>query len=67
MKNIQSDPRVRVKVGRRWYDGVAHILPDDDIRQRMRYLHRPFNDVAVRAMGTEHLTIRVDLSAGGGS
>ena len=61
VKNIQADPHVRVKIGRRWYEGVAHILPDDDVRQRMRELRR-VNDLAVRAMGTEHLTIRVDLS-----
>lgn len=61
VKNIQSDPRVRVKVGRRWYNGVAHILPDDDVRERMRLLHRPVNDRAVLAMGTEQLTIRIDI------
>jgi deazaflavin-dependent oxidoreductase (nitroreductase family) len=60
VKNIQHDPRVRVKVGRRWYAGTAHILPDDDPYERMRWLKR-FNDRAVRAVGTEHLVIRVDL------
>jgi deazaflavin-dependent oxidoreductase (nitroreductase family) len=60
VKNIQADPRVRVKVGRHWFTGTAHILPDDDPRERMRKLARA-NDVAVRLMGTEHLVIRVDL------
>ena len=61
VKNIEADPRVRVKVGRRWYSGTAQILPDDDPYERMRWLRRPGNDTGVRLMGTEHLTIRVDL------
>jgi deazaflavin-dependent oxidoreductase (nitroreductase family) len=62
VKNIQADPRVRVKVGRRWRAGTAHILPDDDPYERMRILGRGVNDAAVRLVGTEHLVIRVDLT-----
>jgi deazaflavin-dependent oxidoreductase (nitroreductase family) len=62
VKNIQADPRVRVRVGRRWRSGTAHILPDDDPYERMRLLRRPGNDTAVRLVGTEHLVIRVDLN-----
>src|SRR3954447_2750751 len=61
VKNIVKDPRVRVKVGRRWYEGTARILPDDDPRQRLRWLRRPVNDSMLRLVGTEHLTIRIDL------
>ena len=61
VKNIQANPRVRVKVGRRWRSGTAHILPDDDPYERMRTLGRRANDTTVRLVGTEHLVIRVDL------
>ena len=61
VKNIQQDPRVRVKVGRRWYEGTAHILADDDPYERLRRLRRPVNDTLLVLMGTEQLTIRVDL------
>jgi deazaflavin-dependent oxidoreductase (nitroreductase family) len=61
VKNIQADPRVRVKVGRRWRSGTAHILPDEDPYARMRMLGRRLNDATVRLVGTEHLVIRVDL------
>jgi deazaflavin-dependent oxidoreductase (nitroreductase family) len=61
VRNIQSDPRVRVKVGRRWRSGTAHILPDEDPRERMRALGRPLNDAVVRLVGSEHLVVRVDL------
>ena len=61
VKNIEADPRVRVKVGRQWRPGTAHVLPDDDVRARMRALRRPVNDVAVRLMASDPLTVRVDL------
>jgi len=61
VKNIQANPRVRVKVGRTWFEGTAHILPDDDPIERIRWLGRPVNDTALRMVGTEHLVVRVDL------
>src|SRR3712207_427729 len=61
VKNIEANPRVRVKVGRRWYEGTAQILEDEDPAERMRMLRRRANDSMVRAMGTEHIVIRVDL------
>src|SRR5919201_5146033 len=61
VRNIERDPRVRVKVGRRWYTGTAHILPDDDPHARLRALRRPINDTGLRAMASELLVVRVDL------
>lgn len=61
VKNIEANPRVRVKVGRTWFDGTAHILEGDDPVERLRWLRRPANDTALRLVGTEHLVIRVDL------
>ena len=61
VKNIQHDPRVRVKVGRDWRSGTAHILPDEDPRERMRKLRRPLNDAIVRMVGSQALVIRIDL------
>ncbi|RUP04034.1 MAG: nitroreductase family deazaflavin-dependent oxidoreductase [Mycobacterium sp.] len=58
--NIKANPRVRVRIGGQWYTGAAHLLPEDDPRQRLRKLPR-FNGVGVRTMGTDLLTIRVDL------
>ena len=61
VKNIEANPRVRVKVGKAWFTGTAHILEDDDPYERMRWLGRATNDRLVRIVGTEHLVIRVDL------
>ena len=61
VKNIEAEPRVRVKVRRKWYSGTAHVLPDDDPYERIRWLGRPVNDSMLKLVGTEHLVVRVDL------
>jgi deazaflavin-dependent oxidoreductase (nitroreductase family) len=63
VRNIRVDPRVRVRLGGRWLTGTAHLLPDDDPVARLRTLPR-YNSAAVRALGTNLLTIRVDLTDG---
>lgn len=60
VKNIKADPHVRVRVGGRWRTGIAHLLPEDDPRERQRRL-RPVNAAVVRLMGTDLLTVRIDL------
>ncbi|MGW5441588.1 nitroreductase/quinone reductase family protein [Nocardia asteroides] len=61
VRNIQADNRVRVRLRGRWHAGVAHLLPEDDPRARLRALPR-YNSAAVRAVGTDLLTIRIDLT-----
>ena len=58
--NIKANPAVRVRINGQWRNGTAHLLPDDDPRQRLRSLPR-LNSAGVRTMGTDLLTIRVDL------
>ncbi|MGH3958133.1 nitroreductase/quinone reductase family protein, partial [Mycobacterium sp.] len=58
--NIKANPAVRVRIHGRWRNGTAHLLPDDDPRERLRSLPR-LNSAGVRTMGTDLLTIRVDL------
>ncbi|MDQ3849001.1 MAG: hypothetical protein M3296_00075, partial [Actinomycetota bacterium] len=41
--------------------GTAHVLPDDDPRERLRRIGRPVNALVVRGMGTDLLTVRIDL------
>jgi hypothetical protein len=70
VKNIEANPQVRVKVrtgsGVAWRAGTAHILDDDDPRDRWRRIGQ--GDLACRlcvpasaAMGTDPLTVRIDL------
>jgi deazaflavin-dependent oxidoreductase (nitroreductase family) len=65
VRNIEHDPRVRVKVGRRWLSGAATVLPEDDPRARLRMLNRPLNDIGLRAMASEMVVVRVDLDPPG--
>jgi deazaflavin-dependent oxidoreductase (nitroreductase family) len=61
VQNIKANPHVRVRLGGRWHNGTAHLVHDDDPRERLRSLPQ-LNSLAVRAMGTNLLTIRVDLT-----
>lgn len=65
VRNIEANPRVRVRIRGRWRSGTAHLLPDDDPRERQRSLGRRLsariNATAVRSFGTDLLTIRIDL------
>ena len=67
VRNIEANPRVRVRVGRRWRTGTARILTDDDWRERQRRLPNKVNSAMVRAVGTEHVTVRVDLDPASGA
>ncbi|MFE7212403.1 nitroreductase/quinone reductase family protein [Streptomyces sp. NPDC001698] len=60
VRNIRADPEVRVRIRGRWYEGTAYPLPGDDPVARLRGLPR-LNSTAVRALGTDLLTVRVDL------
>ena len=60
VRNIEANPRVRVKAGRRWRTGTAHLMPEDDPRERQRRLPR-INSATVRLMGSDLLTVRIDL------
>jgi deazaflavin-dependent oxidoreductase (nitroreductase family) len=70
VRNLQANPTVRVKVRRGlrpvWRQGVAHVLEADDPHARQRALGRwhplrALNAAFVRVMGSELLTIRIDL------
>ncbi len=67
VRNIQANPRVRVRLGRRWRTGTAHVLPDDDWRERQLRMSNRLNSAVVRAMGTDPVTVRVDLDPASGA
>jgi deazaflavin-dependent oxidoreductase (nitroreductase family) len=61
VKNIKVNPNVRVRLRGRWHNGTAHLVPDDDPRERLRSLPQ-FNSFGVRTFGTTLLSVRVDLT-----
>jgi deazaflavin-dependent oxidoreductase (nitroreductase family) len=60
VRNMKANPAVRVRIGGKWRNGTAHLLPDDDPVRRLGHLPR-LNSAVVRMMGSDLLTIRVDL------
>jgi deazaflavin-dependent oxidoreductase (nitroreductase family) len=61
VKNIKANPNVRVRLHGKWHRGVAHLVPDDDPKARLKSLPQ-FNSMGVRTFGSNLLTIRVDLT-----
>jgi deazaflavin-dependent oxidoreductase (nitroreductase family) len=70
IRNIAHDPRVRVKLRtglkQRWRTGRAEVLHDDDPRERQRFLAkghpgRALNAFVVRTVGTDLMTVRIQL------
>jgi deazaflavin-dependent oxidoreductase (nitroreductase family) len=60
VRNIMADPHVRVRIKRTWRTGIAHLMPEDDARARQKTMRRG-NALVVRVMGTDLLTVRIDL------
>ncbi|MDT5009942.1 MAG: hypothetical protein QOH57_1559 [Mycobacterium sp.] len=58
--NIKANPLVRVRIEGKWRTGKAQLLPADDPVARLSQLPG-VNSAIVRMMGTDLLTIRVDL------
>ena len=70
VRNIEADPRVRVKPRSRrptaWRSGTAHVVDDDDPEERRRFLGRsdPWRRLCLStsaALASDPLTIRIDL------
>lgn len=60
VRNLEANPRVRIRVGGAWRNGTARVVPDDDPLLRLKsYDPRTANEV--RRIGTSLLTVRVDL------
>lgn len=68
VRNFEANPKIRVRLGRRWRAGTAELLPDDDVKARIR----TFSDSAVgravtaatfRALESQPVTVRIQLEA----
>ena len=72
-RNLQANPNVRVKVGRRWLAGVAVAVPDDDGWARREQIDARngrmgrLDGKIFRASATNPVTIRIDLQRTDGS
>jgi deazaflavin-dependent oxidoreductase (nitroreductase family) len=61
VRNLQADPAVRLKIGRRWRTGTAVLLPDDDATARSHTLPHRLDAAIGRLMASAPLTVRIDL------
>ncbi len=68
VRNFQSSPQVRVRLGRRWRTGTAELLPDDDVKARIRTfsdsaIGRAITAATFRALESQPVTVRIQLQA----
>jgi deazaflavin-dependent oxidoreductase (nitroreductase family) len=64
VRNLGSDPQVRVRIGRRWRVAQAHVVADDDPQARLDSFGRSSHAASVRRFGTNLTTVRFDLEPG---
>jgi deazaflavin-dependent oxidoreductase (nitroreductase family) len=67
VRNFQERPVVRLRLGRRWIDGTAHLLPDDDVKARIATFSKTragrfVNAAMFRALESQPVTVRVDIA-----
>jgi deazaflavin-dependent oxidoreductase (nitroreductase family) len=62
VRNIDANPNVRVQFKGRWHTGKATLVEDDNPRERLRRLPK-MNSFLVRMVGTDLMTVRIDLEA----
>jgi deazaflavin-dependent oxidoreductase (nitroreductase family) len=61
--NLEAQPRVRLRLSRRWVDAVATVVDDDDPQARLDGFANDKHAALVRRAGTALLSIRFDLTA----
>ena len=60
VRNLEANPRVRVKVRGHWRTGIATMMPDENPQERLSSFH-PRCAAKARQLATNLLMIRVDL------
>jgi deazaflavin-dependent oxidoreductase (nitroreductase family) len=62
VRNLDADPHVRVRLGRRWVAAEARVIDDDDPHARLEAFGRS-HAAAVRRFGTDLTTVRFTFPA----
>jgi deazaflavin-dependent oxidoreductase (nitroreductase family) len=68
VRNFEARPEVRVRLGRHWLTGVAELLPEDDVKARIRTfastaVGRAVTAATFRALESQPVTARIRLQA----
>jgi deazaflavin-dependent oxidoreductase (nitroreductase family) len=66
VRNFQESPRVRVRLGRRWLTGTAELVPEDDVKARIRTfadsaIGRAVTAASFRALESQPVSVRIAL------
>jgi deazaflavin-dependent oxidoreductase (nitroreductase family) len=66
VRNFESSPHVRVRLGRHWREGTAELLPDDDVKARIATFSsspagRVVTAATFRALESQPVTVRIQL------
>jgi deazaflavin-dependent oxidoreductase (nitroreductase family) len=67
VRNFEAKPQVRVRLGRGWHEGAAELLPDDDVKARVRTFAdsaagRAMTGAMFRALESQPVTVRIQLA-----
>jgi deazaflavin-dependent oxidoreductase (nitroreductase family) len=66
VRNFQESPSVRVRLGRHWLKGSAELVPDDDVKARIRTfaddpIGRAITAASFRALESQPVSVRIAL------
>ena len=61
VRNIEVNPNVRVRIGRRWHPARARLVLDDDPQARLHTFNRPTHAATIRRFGTDLVSVRFDF------
>ena len=61
VRNVEAQPKVAVRIGRRWRHAYAEIVVDDDPQARLDTFERRSHRAAVRRFGTDLAAVRFDF------
>lgn len=67
VRNFQEHPTVRVRLGRHWLSGTAALMPDDDVKARIRTfaddpVGRAITAASFRALESQPVSVRIALA-----
>jgi deazaflavin-dependent oxidoreductase (nitroreductase family) len=68
VRNFQESPRVRVRLGRSWQTGTAELVPEDDVKARIRTFSsnavgRAITAASFRALESQPVSVRITLES----
>ncbi|MGH3714979.1 MAG: nitroreductase/quinone reductase family protein [Micromonosporaceae bacterium] len=61
VRNLSAHPEVRVRLGGRWRSARGTVVESDDPQTRLESFGRPRHANIVRKVGTDLLSVRLDL------